>query len=246
MLVSRSETPTLESPHIMPPPSERVAAYRDKYRAEDIGPHYNGRAHLAFVIIASLATIIGPCFLVRAPISFADWMAIPSALLLANIIEYLGHRGPMHHRRSGAGLMFQRHTEEHHAFFSENAMTCRSPRDFKIVLFPPVMLFFYLGAITLPIAIVTYFVTTLNAACFVISSAMFYFPSYEVLHFSYHMDEDTFIGRLWMIRVLREHHRAHHNPNLMQRYNFNITWPLSDYLFGTVYRPGRSDDESSQ
>jgi len=28
----------------------------------------------------------------------------------------------------------------------------------------------------------------------------------------------------------------HHNSSLMTRYNFNITYPLCDHLFGTVYR----------
>ena len=65
---------------------------------------------------------------------------------------------------------------------------------------------------------------------------MFYFVSYEILHFTYHIDENTRVGRMWMVRVLREHHRIHHSQRLMSRYNFNITWPLADLLFGTIYR----------
>ena len=40
---------------------------------------------------------------------------------------------------------------------------------------------------------------------------------------------------------LRQHHIAHHNRKLMTRYNFNITYPICDRLFGTLYRepPGR-------
>jgi len=33
---------------------------------------------------------------------------------------------------------------------------------------------------------------------------------------------------------LRRHHAAHHDPRLMTRYNFNVTFPIADRLFGTV------------
>ncbi len=35
---------------------------------------------------------------------------------------------------------------------------------------------------------------------------------------------------------LRHHHTVHHDPRLMNRYNFNITYPIFDWLFGTWYR----------
>jgi hypothetical protein len=31
-------------------------------------------------------------------------------------------------------------------------------------------------------------------------------------------------------------HTAHHDPHLMARYNFNISYPLGDWLCGTLYR----------
>ena len=49
--------------------------------------------------------------------------------------------------------------------------------------------------------------------------------SYEVLHLCYHAPKDSFIGRLSLIRVLRAHHARHHDPRIMQRYNFNVTVP---------------------
>ena len=60
--------------------------------------------------------------------------------------------------------------------------------------------------------------------------------SYEVLHFTYHLDERIWVARLPVIRFLRRHHRVHHRLELMTRYNFNINWPFADFLFGTVYR----------
>ena len=42
-----------------------------------------------------------------------------------------------------------------------------------------------------------------------------------------------------MVRVLRRHHQAHHDLGLMQRWNFNITFPICDAVFGTLYRGQR-------
>ncbi|MBK7399278.1 MAG: hypothetical protein IPJ34_24170 [Myxococcales bacterium] len=36
------------------------------------------------------------------------------------------------------------------------------------------------------------------------------------------------------MRFLREHHRRHHHPRLMQRWNFNVTIPLFDWLHRSV------------
>ena len=57
--------------------------------------------------------------------------------------------------------------------------------------------------------------------------------TYELSHLSYHLPEDSFIGRRPLVRALREHHRRHHHTALMQRWNFNVTLPLFDWVFRT-------------
>ena len=37
--------------------------------------------------------------------------------------------------------------------------------------------------------------------------------------------------------ALRRHHTLHHDPARMGRYHFNISFPVCDRLFGTLYRP---------
>ena len=44
------------------------------------------------------------------------------------------------------------------------------------------------------------------------------------------------IGKRWIIRKLRNHHATHHAPELMQSWNFNITFPIFDAIYGTRYR----------
>jgi sterol desaturase/sphingolipid hydroxylase (fatty acid hydroxylase superfamily) len=40
------------------------------------------------------------------------------------------------------------------------------------------------------------------------------------------------------VRALRRHHAVHHDPELMQRWNFNVTVPLWDLVRGTIHRAG--------
>jgi hypothetical protein len=98
-----------------------------------------------------------------------------------------------------------------------------------------------LSVVAFPIGILLYLFHTRNTAYFYVAMATFYFMSYEVLHFCYHLDDDVWISRLPVIRALRRHHRIHHRLNLMLKYNFNITWPISDFFFGTIYRAPQDD-----
>ncbi|MDH4014220.1 MAG: fatty acid hydroxylase family protein, partial [Chromatiales bacterium] len=52
----------------------------------------------------------------------------------------------------------------------------------------------------------------------------------------YHTAPDSWVSRLPGMQVLRQLHTRHHDPALMQRYNFNISYPICDALFGTLYR----------
>jgi hypothetical protein len=171
-----------------------------------------------------------------------DLATVPITFVVANFVEYWGHRIPMHHRVRGMQMMFHRHTLEHHQFFTERWMTCRTQRDYKIVLFPPVMLFFYLGLVALPIGLLLYFFNRPNVAWLYVATTTFYFLQYESLHYCYHLDDESWIANLPIVHSLREHHRVHHNKALMAKCNFNITWPIADFVFRTIQRD-RKDEE---
>jgi sterol desaturase/sphingolipid hydroxylase (fatty acid hydroxylase superfamily) len=105
------------------------------------------------------------------------------------------------------------------------------------VLFPPIMLVFFFGLFAVPVGLAFYVLLSPNIALLFVLTSAGYFLNYELLHFSYHMDERSWIGRLPFMGQLRSHHTAHHNRRLMDRYNFNITYPIFDAIFGTIYRP---------
>jgi hypothetical protein len=213
----------------------RVARFRIEHRQTGIGRRYNGWLHFGFTSLGSLAAIAVALAFVRRP-SPAELLVVPGGFLLANLVEYFGHKGPMHRRKRGLSLLFRRHTEQHHRFFSHDAMAYESSRDFQMVLFPPVMLLFYLGAVATPFAIALRLVWSANAGLLFAATGTAYLLTYEWLHFAYHLDPRSWVGRLPLMETLRRHHTRHHDPALMSRYNFNITFPIADVIFGTRYR----------
>lgn len=218
----------------MPIP-EQVQRFRDAYRAEQLGPRYSGWAHFAFTSAGSLAVIAASLALIHdlAPL---ELLTVPATFLFANLVEYLGHRGPMHNRRRGLGLLYQRHTRQHHRYYTREAMRCDTARDFQMILFPPVMLLFFLGGVALPFGMLLYWLASTNVALLFTATAMAYFLTYEWLHLGYHAGPGSWIGRLPFMARLRQHHAAHHDPRLMGTHNFNITFPICDSLFGTRHR----------
>ena len=75
-----------------------------------------------------------------------------------------------------------------------------------------------------------------NPALLFMAVPMAYVVAYEWLHLSYHAPADSFVGRMQLIRKLRRHHAVHHAPELMQKWNFNVTIPLWDWIRRTTYR----------
>lgn len=209
--------------------------WRETYRDAEIGARYRGWLHFAFTTVGSLAAVGFAASRLHA-VTAVEWLLIPVFFLIANLGEYLGHRGPMHHRRRGLDLLFRRHTLQHHRFFTHEAMACGSSRDFKIMLFPPIMLLFFIGGMALPIGALMGLLISPNAGWLFAIVAVGYFLTYEWLHFLYHLPEDAPVARWPVIAALRAHHQTHHDPALMAAWNFNITFPIADRIFGTTYK----------
>lgn len=213
---------------------DNVAARRARFRDQCISPRYSGVAHLLFTSSVSLAIVVSCAAGVRAP-RWWELVTLPATFLFANFVEYRAHRGVMHHRTPPFSLVFERHTPSHHGFFTHDAMAAESPRDYYMVLFPPVLIVFFFGLFALPVGLALAWLTTANIARLFVAAAVGYFLTYEWLHFSYHQRPDGFIGRRWLVRRLRAHHTLHHDPARMQKCNFNITFPICDALFGTTH-----------
>jgi hypothetical protein len=213
----------------------RVEEFRAEYRRDHVPPHYRGALHLLFTFgVGGAALAI--CISRLADVQPLEWLTVPLTFLYANLAEYWGHRGPMHHRTRGLGLVYERHTRQHHRFFTHVAMPVDSLRDLRAVLFPPILMVFFLAAFALPVALLLASFTSGNVGWLFAATSLAYFLNYEVLHLVYHLPDRYAVARWPLVGRLRRLHQDHHDPRLMARFNFNITYPIGDRLFDTRYR----------
>lgn len=215
-----------------------VAAYREQHRREHIPLRYKAGLHLVFTFgIGGAALVLA--ILQLEQVQPREWFTIPFTFLYSNFAEYWGHRGPMHHLTRGLRLVFERHTKQHHRFFTDQAMELDGVRDLRAVLFPPILMTFFIIAFALPAWLLLAWVASPNVAWLFVATSLGYFLNYEFLHLAYHLPASHPIARWPLIGRLKSLHQAHHDPRLMTRCNFNITYPICDALFGTLHRPHR-------
>ncbi len=208
------------------------AEYREAYRREHVGPGYSGRIHLGFVLVFSVGGI-GLCIWQLDAVQPLEWLTVPLAFLYANLVEYAGHRWVMHRPVPGLGLVYKRHSGQHHRFFTDRHMALEGWQDCKVVLFPAVLMVFFFGAFATPVGLLLAWLATANVAWLFVAVALGYYLNYELLHLAYHLPEDSRLLNLPFIRRLRRLHHRHHDTSLMAHRNFNITYPIGDWLFRT-------------
>lgn len=202
--------------------------------AETIPRRYNPWLYFGTTNLLGITAMYGASLLVH-DVQPLEWLTIPAVFLFANWVEYMAHKGPMHHKRDWIEIVFRRHTLQHHEYYRHDDMGMRSSRDCYLIFFPFWAIFLLFGVASIPFFI-TWWLTNNNVAGMFLMVSVGYYLLYEWLHFAYHVPEDYWIGRTRIIRALRQHHQHHHNRSLMQKYNFNITFPICDYLMGTAYR----------
>jgi hypothetical protein len=217
-------------------PSSREA-FREKTRAA-IPAGYSPAVH--FLVPAAVG--LGLVAFAIASIHALRWWElffVPLVYVAANATEHRTHRLVLHRRTPGLTILYDRHTPMHHRIFTARDMSIRDRREAALVLLPwfGIVAIF---AVTAPITVALWFLER-NLACLFVATTMGYVLSYEWLHLAYHLPPESFIGRLGVIRALRRHHATHHHPPLMQKWNFNVTVPLWDWVRGTTY-PERIPD----
>ena len=68
-------------------------------------------------------------------------------------------------------------------------------------------------------------------------SVFAYYLTYEWFHYCHHLPSDSWIGRRRIVSLARLHHTRHHELTRMTRGNFNVSFPLWDWLLGTLLPP---------
>ncbi len=217
---------------------DRALAKRDEVRArlmEQIPRWYLPWGHLAATVGIGLVVLVLALTQIH-DVRPVDFLVVPVTLILANYFEYRVHKKLLHRRIWPLQLLYDRHTPEHHVVFIEADMAIRSLREFRLVLLPALGV---LGIVlvTAPFAFACARLLGANAGWLFLVSSASALVSYELLHLSYHLSPDSVIGGNPVISMLRRHHARHHHPPLMQKWNFNVTVPLFDWVFGTIHRP---------
>lgn len=229
--------PGMPSPVAVP---TSVAAFRASLRDRVIGPGYSGWAHFACTSLVSLALIVLAATRLE-DVQPLEWLTVPAAFVFANFAEYLVHRGPMHHPMPGLGALYERHSRQHHRFFTHDAMGADTPRDFKLVLFPWWVMLLFFGAIAAPTAALLFWLISANVGLLFAIVGVSYYLIYEWLHFCYHQPAHVWTGRIVLMPTLRRGHTLHHDHTMMRECNFNVTFPIADLVLGTFRRGGRGD-----
>ncbi len=208
---------------------------------QQIPPWYRWELHLIF-IIAFCAIGIAGCLARLQGVRLSQWFFFVAALAFSNLGEYWLHRGPLHRPGIIQGA-YERHIA-HHAFFTYDAMGVDEMRDLRWVLFPVWAFPAILLTIT-PLVLALWTWTTPNLACLFLLAVLVYYTAYEFFHTMAHLPEEHWLAGRHIVRSLTHHHRVHHDPRLMRRYNFNFAVPLFDGLFGTMYQGTTPENEST-
>lgn len=211
-------------------PDDKRAALRARLLAEKSG-WYSPTVHLIAPGLIGLAVVAWAIAMVNDPLWW-HFLAIPGTVIYANAAEWHIHRDMLHKRIPGAASLFVSHTPNHHMVYVTHDMTMRERREFRLVLIPAYGLFLLAIGIALPATGLWLLVP--NLGFLFLATDMSYTLLYEWLHLSYHMPEDSFVGRRKLVRTLARHHALHHDPTRMRHENFNVTVPLWDWLRGTM------------
>lgn len=213
---------------------ERREKVRQKALAE-IPWWYSPYGHLAATTGIGAAVLIAAAYeLVKlGTLKWTDCLVVPFVFLLANFFEWRVHKHVLHRRRWPMQIIYDKHTPMHHMIYIEDDMALRSKQEFRLVLIPAAGV---LGIVitAAPFAIGVGRLWSASAGWLFLVTAGLFMVSYELLHLAYHAPKDSFIGRRKSIAFLRAHHAKHHDPRFMQKWNFNVTIPLFDWIMGTM------------
>lgn len=208
----------------------RQRKFREQYKA-NISPFYNGLVHIAVLYGAGIAAI----YYCATHMQNAGWeylLAVP-VFVGGNFFEWYIHRWVMHRRIDVFALraIYERHTREHHQYFTDNDITIDTTREFRIVFFPWRVLITF-GTAGIVLGYLASLVINANAGYVVVITMVSQYLIYETFHYCCHVHENWFVRTMPFINTIRRHHTAHHNLGIMMKYNMNLTFPIADWFMG--------------
>ncbi len=211
--------------------TERQRRFREEYKA-NISRFYNGFVHIIVMYgtgIAAIAYCVSQLHNARW-----EWTLIAPVLLAGNFTEWAMHRYVMHRKIDVFALraIYDRHTRQHHQYFTDNDATIDTVREFRIVFFP----WRVMAVLAIFGSLFGWLATQLinaNAGYIVFIAMIGHYMVYETFHFCCHVRDNWFVRNIPFVNTIRRHHTAHHNMGIMMHFNMNLTFPIADWCLNT-------------
>lgn len=211
-------------------PTPRTLAVRAGFAAgipAGYRPWRHVGVNLGVVAFAGIAVLAG-----LRDVAAVELVAVPCTFVAMNLLEYGSHRYLMHRKTRWAASAFEAHTLRHHASFTRAHMAIGSDREIGLIVFGLREIFGFLLA-TLPgLGLLASFASR-NVALLALAMVFVHYLLYEGLHLIAHLPGDHWMARPPLFASARRRHARHHGA---ARGNFNVTMPVSDWLFGTRIR----------
>jgi len=211
--------------------TERQRKFREQYVA-NISPWYNGLVHI-LVMYATGVGLLAWC-VSRMQSPTWEWLLIVPVAIAGNFAEWGMHQHVMHRLidKFAIRAIYDRHTRQHHQYFTDNDATIHSIKEFRIVFFPWRVLAVLIvggGALSLLMG----YLVNANAGYVTFITMIGHYMVYETFHFCCHVPENRFVRSMPFVNTIRRHHIAHHNMGIMMHVNMNLTFPIADWALGT-------------
>ncbi len=211
--------------------TDRQKKFRESYVSQ-ISPFYNGLVHIGVMYVAGI-TAIYYCSSQLINPTWA-WLTIIPVAIAGNFVEWGMHKYVMHRLIDVFALraIYDRHTRQHHQYFTDTDYTIDTVKEHRIVFFPWRVLI-VLGVAGTILGYIASKIFNPNVGYILYMTMVGHYLLYETFHYCCHIKENWFVRNMPFINTIRRHHAAHHNLGIMMHKNMNLTFPLADWIMGT-------------
>jgi hypothetical protein len=219
---------TFSKPMMM---TERQKKFRESY-VNQISPFYNGLLHIGVMYAAGFTAIYYCASQLDNP-TWA-WLTIIPVAIAGNFVEWAMHKYVMHRLIDVFALraIYDRHTRQHHQYFTDTDYTIDTVKEHRIVFFPWRVLI-VLGVAGTILGYIASKIFNPNVGYILYMTMVGHYLLYETFHYCCHIKENWFVRNMPFINTIRRHHAAHHNLGIMMHKNMNLTFPFADWIMGT-------------
>ena len=211
--------------------TERQKKFRESY-VNQISPFYNGLLHIGVMYVAGITAIYYCASQLNNP-TWA-WLTIIPVAIAGNFVEWAMHKYVMHRQIDVFALraIYDRHTRQHHQYFTDTDYTIDTVKEHRIVFFPWRVLI-VLGVAGTILGYIASKIFNPNVGYILYMTMVGHYLLYENFHYCCHIKENWFVRNMPFINTIRRHHAAHHNLGIMMHKNMNLTFPFADWIMGT-------------